>query len=268
MANSFGGCHKGLPITEGDFFMKMQTGLLLFALISATATVRAADLPGDVAFARSEVIRISSENTLQTDNIAEVRAQLAPFVVSLSNWFAANRPANEVALTQKPWKNLWYDDPDISDATNLDLGFFSLIQDRNAIYQVVQDGYYYNVSESILTFFGFAIPLQNYLKGEYQVSNPAGPGNAGEPRLNVVDLRFASNAIALGPLGKGTPLDPLVFLVDQGWLPTIPVPGPIGVTGELWNLYIDEELRVSAGIDKSDPSVIDIYILRRATVVE
>ena len=242
--------------------------VLAFLLGATAAITHAADLPGHVAFARSEIIRISSENTLRTDNIADVRAQLTPYLVLVSEWFAANRPANEVALTQKPWKNLWYDDPDISNATSLDLGFFSLKQDRESIYQVVQDGYYYNVSESILTFFGLPIPLQNYLKGAYQVANPAGPGNVGQQRLNIVDLEFVSNAIAFGPLAKGFPLDPLVFLVELRWLPTIPVPGPIGVTGELWNLYVDEELRVSAGIDDSEPDVLDIYILRRAAVVE
>lgn len=245
--------------------IKIVARTLLYAATGSLAM--AADLPDDVALARHEVIRIAEANTLATDNIPAVRARLEPHLEVLATWFAANRPANEVQLTQKPWKNLWYDDPDIEIGANLDLGFLKLLQDRSKIYQVIQDGYYYNVSESMVTLFGVSFPVQNFLKGAYQIKRPAGPGNTGRPRLNVVDLEFVANSLRLGRLPSGFPLDPLVYLIELGWIPTTAVPGPLGVTGELWNLYIDGHLRVSAGFDDAEPDVLDLYILRRADTV-
>ena len=244
--------------------MHILRALAILPLFSIPALLHAADLPPDVDLARHEVIRISAENTLRTDNIPEVREALTPHLHTLAEWFAANRPASEVALTQQPWKNLWYDDPDIEAGANLDLGFITIKQDRDKIFQVVRDGFYYNVSESTLTLFGISFPIQNFLKGAYTVTNPAGPGNAGEQRLNVVNLEFVANSIFPLPLFDFLPLNALVTLVDRGLLRTIAVPGPLGVTGELWNLYVDEEIRISAGFDDSEPDVLDLYILRRA----
>ena len=133
-------------------------------------------------------------------------------------------------------------------------------QDRASIYQVIQDGYYYNVSEITLTLFGIPIPIQTFLKGAYTLKD----GGPSDPRRNIVDLEFVANSIRFGRLPRNFPLDPLVYLVELGWLPTTPIPGPLGVTGELWNLYIDEELRISAGFDDSDPDVLDLYILQKA----
>lgn len=240
----------------------------LAALLAFAQFTFAQALPPEVAEARAQVLQISAENTLRTDNIAAVRAELMPHLDILAEWFAANRPANEVELTQQPWKNLWYDDPDIEFGANLNFGFFSLQQDRASIYQVVQDGYYYNVSESTLTLFGIPFRIQNFLKGAYEVAAPAGPGNVGEAPLNIVALEFVANSIRPGSLPKGFPLDPLVYLVELGWIPTIDIPGPLGVTGQLWNLYVDEEVRFAAGYDEAEPDVLDLYILRRAQSVE
>ena len=42
-----------------------------------------------------------------------------------------------------------------------------------------------------------------------------------------------------------------------------PIPGPAGITGELWNLYIDDDLRIAAGIQTGDESTTDLYVTRR-----
>jgi hypothetical protein len=55
--------------------------------------------------------------------------------------------------------------------------------------------------------------------------------------------------------------------VESGRYVTIPTLGPIGITGELWNEYVDAELRIAAGFDDRKPEVIDLYILRKVTQV-
>jgi hypothetical protein len=237
-------------------------GLLLTGvLLCGRSTVSAAELPPDLQLVKQQVIALTSANTTRTDNIAEVRAELEPLIAQLEAWFIANRPADEVALTQVPWKNLWYDDPDI--AFDLNLGFLQLRQPRDRIYQVIEDGYYYNVSEFQIILLGRISTIQNYLKGAYSILRPAGPDNAGQPRLNTVGLEFVANAIRLGQIPANVPLSPLVRAVDARNIPTIPVPGPLGVTGELWNRYVDADLRIAAGFDNAEPETIDLYILKR-----
>jgi hypothetical protein len=242
------------------------SGILLVFVSSQVCSAQPAGLPDDLKIVRQQIIDIVSANTTRTDNIAEVRDQLDPLIVQLEAWFIANRPANEVELTQVPWKNLWYDDPDIS--FQFDIGFLRLLQPRDRIFQVVEDGYYYNVSEFVFVIFGFKINLQNYLKGEYQILRPATEQTEPAARLNTVDLEFAANSVRLGKIPTTVSLSALVQVVDAGLYWTIPIPGPIGVTGELWNNYIDDELRISSGFDDSEPQTIDLYILTRVDDAE
>jgi hypothetical protein len=224
---------------------------------------QAAELPPELVAVKAEILAITAANTNNTDNIAAVRAELEPLIAQLETWFNANRPANEVTLTQVPWKNLWYDDPDIS--FDLQIGPLQLIQPRDQIYQVIENGYYYNVSEFQIRLFRNTTTFTNFLKGAYTILRPATPENLGEPKLNTVDLEFVANSIRSGEIPTRIPLSTLVRNVDRGTYPTIPVPGPFGVTGELWNRYVDADLRIAAGFDDSEPETIDLYILRKVS---
>ncbi|MBX3449030.1 MAG: hypothetical protein KF777_05680 [Planctomycetaceae bacterium] len=235
----------------------------LFALVPQSSW---AALPPELEDVKQQIIDICVANTNRTDNIPEIRAQLEPLITQLGTWFDANRPENEIALTQQPWQNLWFDDPDIE--FDFSFGPIALLQPRDQIYQVVEEGFYYNASEIRLRFFRAQFALQGYLKGAYTILRPADESNVGESRLNTVDLEFVANSIQFGPLPQNIGLSQLVKSVDAGLYPTIPIPGPLGVTGELWNVYIDEDLRISAGFDDSEPEVIDLYILRRVDRVQ
>jgi hypothetical protein len=242
-------------------------GFVVTALtVMGTVDGLAAELPPALQAVKQQVIALASANTTNTENIPAVRQQLEPLIAELEAWFIANRPENEVELTQVPWKNLWYDDPDIAFA--LDLGFLKLQQPRDRIFQVVEDGYYYNVSEFVVTLFGQSLTLQNYLKGQYTIVDPAGPGTAGQPRRNVIALEFVFNGVWFGTVPKALPLPWLVQAVDAKWLPTIPVFGPYGVTGRLWNRYVDDDLRIGAGFNTDAPETVDLYLLRRVVTAE
>ncbi len=234
-------------------------GSLLMMLPSARAAGE--QLPAHLQEVRRNIIDICLANTTRDDNIKDVRAQLEPLIEQLAQWYNANRPANEVALTQRPWRSIWYDDPTIDEFSNSDFGGVSIRLDRSKVYQVVEDGYYYNVSESTLRVGRAELPIVTFLKGAYTVANPAGPENQGQAKLNVVDLEFVFNAIRFNVLPNRIGLERLVRFVDARFLDVLRVPGPIGITGELWNVYIDEELRISAGREDQFPDTIDLYIL-------
>lgn len=234
---------------------------LVFLLLSGG--VASAELPVELQEVKQQIIDITRANTTNTGNEREVRAELEPLIEELEAWFNANRPENELALLQVPWKNLWFDDPDITFDINLII--FRLQQPRDRIFQVVEEGYYYNVAELKLQIFWIPFTITSFLKGAYEIIRPATEENSGDPQLNTVALEFVSNGLRLGSLNPAIPLSLLVQAVDVGLVPTIPTFGPIGVTGELWNLYIDEDLRISAGFNNNEPDTIDLYILERVT---
>jgi hypothetical protein len=168
-----------------------------------------------------------------------------------------------VEKTRGAWKSLWYD----ADQINRDRGPFRL--DRNQIYQVVEDGYYYNVSDAPI----YAGPLKlgtvhAFLRGNYQIKDPASEANRGQPRLNVVDLEFDENRVRLGKIPEGKDLRELVTEVKDRERFTLPVPGPRGIKGELWNAYVDDDLRISRGVQDDIPGVVDLYVLRRVNTRE
>ncbi|HET6422137.1 MAG TPA: hypothetical protein VFG20_00555 [Planctomycetaceae bacterium] len=241
---------------------------LIVTSVALLATVNswAAELPPELQAVKQQIITIASANTTNTENIPAVRQQLEPLIAQLEAWFIANRPENEVELTQVPWKNLWYDDPDIAFA--IDLGILKLEQPRDRIFQVVEDGYYYNVSEFVITLFDQSLKLQNYLKGEYTIIDPAGPETVGQSRRNVIALEFVFNGVWFGTVPRSLPLSWLVQAVDAKLLPTIPIFGPYGVTGRLWNRYVDDDLRIGAGFNTDAPETIDLYLLRRVVTAE
>ena len=241
----------------------VAVGLCMVGVMVSVARAAPANLPPNLVAVRQQVIDICKANTTRDDNIQAVRAQLSPLLAQLSAWFAANRPANEVALTQQPWKSLWYDDPTIDEFSNSSFGGFQLRLNKAAIYQVVENGYYFNISESTITTRQGTARIQTYLKGAYTVLNPASPANAGGNFVNVVNLRFVFNGIRFGPLADGQDLRRLTRSANARILPILQVPGPIGITGKLWNLYVDDELRISAGFEDDKPGELDLYILQR-----
>lgn len=177
---------------------------LAAVFISSGFAASGAELPPDLQTVKQQILAITEANTNNTENIPEIRAQLEPLIAQLEAWYIDNRPSNEIALTQVPWKNVWYDDPDI--AFDFRFGPFSIQQPRDRIFQVVENGYYYNVSEFDLSFFESKLTLQNYLKGDYTIVDPAAPETMGQPRRNVIALTFAFNGVFWGPIPKVIPL--------------------------------------------------------------
>lgn len=220
------------------------------------------------SFLKGYVVSVSESNTGRRDNLAEVRRALLPAIALLSLDFAANRPEDELALTTGAWKSIWDD----SDATAPPP---PLVVDGQNIYQVVEDGFYYNVTNQAAPGpEGELIDTQYFLKGQYTIARPATDENQGELALNVVDLEFADSVVRLGDLEEGADLRALVAEIDQ-WvtqgegvgMPPIPAPGPAGQTGLLFNLYIDEDLRIAAGFSDDEPDDIGLFVLRRAATV-
>lgn len=231
--------------------------------IRRASSVQTPALPPRLEAVKARIIELTSANTTRTDNIAEIRAELDPLVDELETWFAANRPDNEVELTQGAWRSLWYDDENIdSDRPVVKL-------DRNQIYQVVREQDYYNVSDNPVRIFGLGLgTTHSFLKGNYEIADRPNAENRGQKRLNVIDLEFDGNRLRFGKIPRGENLRGIVDEIDARERFSLPIPGPKGITGQLWNAYVDKDIRISRGQQDDDPGVTDMYILRRVRSAE
>jgi hypothetical protein len=229
--------------------------------------------PATVADLKARILRIAREHTNDTErsDIAAARLELNPLVAQLARHFAANRPADELAMTQRGWHSVYFDDPDIDRQP----AFLKL--NRSQVYQVVEDGFYYNIAKQSVVACGVPLlTLRSFLKGEYTVKELPPVDIDGLPRPNVIQLRFVDNRASIGDLPAGASLEAQVRFVDS--ISTEPdafrrflqgiqapqVPGPYGkreVRGELWNVYLDADLRICYGRDETNPGVVDLYIL-------
>jgi PAP_fibrillin len=177
-----------------------------------------------VAYLKGRIREISLANQTRVDNTAAVTAELRPYVELLARLAPPRSDAQTLELLQGPWYSLW---------TNQE--FRGFVPDLARVFQVVREGHYYNVSN--FTGPGGA-PIVNVLRGAYA---PLTDGD--------VAIRFTRNGFLPGTLiGKtGAQVAALAAAVESGAQPITEVPGPIGITGVLGTVYVDDTLRIADG---------------------
>lgn len=179
-----------------------------------------------VAQLKAQIRAISLANQIRTDNLPAVSTQLRPLINRLVALTPPKSPAQTLDLLVGPWYNLW-----------ANLGYGAFAPDLKRIFQVVtREGHYYNLSQSPapIPLIGYTV---NALRGAYA---PIPEGFA---------IRFTRNGVYGGTLvGKsGADLVALAAAIESGARPVLPVPGPIGITGRLTTIYVDQDLRIVGG---------------------
>ena len=164
----------------------------------------------------------------------------------LENWFIQNRPDNEVELTTGPWFAVWYQDPSFFPNN------FLLSFDRNNTYQVVRNGFYYNIAKFEVGAIFRKRTWTNYLKGEFKIIDPKTNTSCGEKRRNVIDLRFTRTSLKRGFIPTDSSLPGYIDALDRGDISRGPIRFKFrgGTNSNLFNLFVDEDLRVCYGIDE------------------
>jgi hypothetical protein len=177
-----------------------------------------------IEFAKTRIREISRANQTRTDNRAQVTEQLRPYLELLVRVAPERSKAETLQLLLGPWYSLWTNQEFRGNSPNL-----------ARIFQVVRQGHYYNLSDSPgpggVTFI-------NALRGAYA------------PVADTFAIRFTRNAVLPGSLvGKtGAEVAALAAGIEAGTVAVTPVPGPIGITGQLGVVYVDAELRISDGL--------------------
>ena len=234
----------------------------------------AAALPPTVAAAKREVIALAKANTTNLDNIKEVRAEMAPHLKILGDYFQSLKTSGKVSdaqeqeLTTGVWRSRWFDDADVGDVGPLKLN-------RDRVWQIVKPveegsdkSFFYNAFEYSVEVGGVALgKARGFLRGMFgfSKSDSAETGS----RLGV-DLEFTYNGIKPFGFTNGASVEAVVDDVEDGGFSSLQVPGPIGVTGRLRNLYIDADIRIAEGVQliDSDIDARDIYIQERSDTVD
>ncbi|NRA66643.1 MAG: hypothetical protein HRU19_19295 [Pseudobacteriovorax sp.] len=196
---------------------------------------------------KSTILDIAIENGLNRDNLPEVRMILDPLVKELATFRNARPAVEEIDLLEGSWKEVWADDIEPERP-----GF---VTDRDGVYQVVTDqGYFYNIGQQDGPQ---GLSATGYLRGQYS--------DAG---INLA-TEFTRVGLLFGSIDTVENLKDQILAIESGEISLIEVPGnsqfpngPIGATGLLRNLYIDQNLRIATGSNDAD-GIQDLYVLTR-----
>lgn len=222
----------------------VAVGLLGFAANAAASEVGSQERLAEL---KDQILEIAIANGDNRDNLVEVRAQLDPLVAELDAYQAEVQATEELDVLVGSWKEVWADDIEPQRP-----GFET---DRDGVYQVITaDGYFYNIGE-LDGPLGFT--ATGYLRGEYS--------DAG---INLA-IEFTDLGILFGGIDRVENLRDQIDAIESGEKNLIPTPGnptfpngPIGATGVIRNLYIDDEIRIATGSNDAD-GVQDLYVLTR-----
>ena len=198
--------------------------------------------------AKQSIYELVEVNAERIDNFPEVRAELENYV----NIILSNTNGEKKGFEEKVgiWKQLWTDDADDLRANNA-----FQTTDRRRTYQVVFDnGFFYNLTE-VKTLLG---RFSGFLRGVYELDG------------EVLNLEFTKLRLKRGNLGPEEDLGNLTTLFEEGKLKnTFKIPGsdkypngPVGATGKIRTVYIDDDMRIDVGSNDAD-GVDDLFILRR-----
>ncbi|NRA65882.1 MAG: hypothetical protein HRU19_15450 [Pseudobacteriovorax sp.] len=217
----------------------------LVALAFASLTLATAalsdtnDKQNRVEELKATIIEIAGDATRNDAPALLTRNSLDPLVNELLELSPTATEPERAALVAGGWRNVWTDNG------------FGPGTDPFSVYQVVsKDGFYYNIS-SVTTAAG---TFTSFLRGAY------------ETKASYLAIEFTSNGINNTVYHPGTNLIDLAQRVEAGQVATTPVPGPIGVTGVLMNIFVDDELRIVYG-NSSFNSRPRLFILTRSDVI-
>lgn len=218
--------------------------------------------PDDIATIKQQIIDIAQANTRNTDNLDEVRAQLDPLVEQLKSDFVVNRPDDELTMQQGTWKSLWFDNKKMDPGHGITLK-------RNKVYQVIEEDYFANVAEVRAEVSpGNYTSAEAFLRGDYSIINPATPEliASGTDRLNVLSFKIHEARSRRGKLPKADEIEDLTIRVFEGdGADTSRLQGFHDIRGEIWNVYLDDTLRIALGNNVNSPEEDDMYVLIRPT---
>ena len=225
------------------------------------AADKAAEVAHRIAELKQHIVGISLANQAREDNFEEVSAELWPYVDELVALAPPRVDEETLAYVVGSWWQLW------SNLEDMGPGFIKM--NREKIYQVVSpDNYYYNFGESKVAGL---FKTTGVLRGAYAL---------GELGASSFNIEFTKVGFLLGGLRANPDLISLAQDIEAGeqWVGSFgsgEAPnGPVGITGKLTTLYVDDELRIAGGsqdtfVDAESGEIVEgraqlLFVLVRA----
>lgn len=224
-------------------------------------TDKAADVAQRIAELKQHIAAISLANQTREDNFAEVSDELWPYVEELTALAPERTDEETLAYLVGSWWQLW------SNLEDMGPGFIKM--NRAEIYQVVSPyNYYYNFGESKVAGL---FKTTGVLRGAYAL---------GELGASSFDIEFTNVGFLLGGLRPNPELISLAHDIEagdqeMGSFGSGQAPkGPVGITGTLTTLYVDDEIRIAGGsqdtfVDDESGEIVEgreqlLFVLVRA----
>jgi hypothetical protein len=177
------------------------------------------------------------------DNLPEFRKKLDPLINRLVEITPKQTEAQKLPRVAGGWQQVWADQVGGAPGTCVS---------GSDIYQVVfREGYYWNISKNI-TASGQSLGL---LRGTYQVLPDL-------LRIEFTDLAFSPKYPPVG-----TDLVKLATRAEQREFTAFPKVFPVGLKGDLANVYVDRSIRIVRGKSDADANTTSLFILVKATSI-
>ena len=228
--------------------LKNMTVLFSFLLV-INAPLSWAQTPLSVSELKQEIVTLAKSYEGQADPDGTKTKNLESLISQLLAQTPALTMRQKAQMAVGAWQQIWgpysyNDNHQAGPALQAD-----------SIYQVIADGGTYT-NVGIFDFFGLGIV--GILKGEYQIES------------DKINVKFVKNGILIGDIPEGKTLADLPALHDEHKLFVIDFPSflpPVGIKGELHETYVDEDLRITYGVQKGQPGQ-SLYILKRVKTNE
>ena len=168
----------------------------------------------------AQIIAIAEDNISKIEMSAITQSRLQHFITALLEITPVKTEKAKSEEVAGAWRQLW---------TNTS---FSATTNYQQVYQVVsKEGYYYNISETIINDVSFT----SFLRGKYR------------PEGNQLEILFTTNTTRYGFYPEGTSLVGLVNDFEKGVIPNVQIPSPSTTKEFMANVYVDDRLRIVIG---------------------
>jgi hypothetical protein len=227
------------------------TVLLLAVRSTAECGDTLPSLPAVVAQTKADIIALAESNVDKWGDDG-IQAQLEALAITLEDWYVVNRPANEVETNLGSWRIIWNSNPFYV------VDFPGFTTDRDNTYQVVRDGFFYNVAKYDYGFF-FKRSITFFFNEASTLQDEANAETCGQRQVNVWSLTSTDMRFRRGWVPTDRMLRDIVDDVDSGEIRTIKIRAPRG-GGLDWIRFLDDDIRLISHADNFALMVRDEFV--------
>jgi hypothetical protein len=198
---------------------------------------------------KTKILSISFANQTRQDNLKQVRAQLDPLINRLVAITPPRTEPEKLYQVLGGWYQVWSDAP-FYRATRL--GSYDL---KN-IYQIVFNGYYWNIARFLPTNQG---GVTQFLRGTFGITDES-----------LQPVVFTTDVFGVGDIPRKADVITYAIRAESGEYNAQPTQGftPVGLPqSSLVNQYVDDNFRIVTNPSSPDNPEPSIFILLRTSVL-